>query len=67
MALKFGMPKTDDLRCSNPVCNDKAMCVLHLTNKTEVFFCQEHFPHDAVGQENAISLERLRRPGERNV
>lgn len=66
MALKFGLPKTDNLRCHNPVCNEKATCILHLKNKTEVFYCREHFPMEVVGQLHVSRVEELRQPGERN-
>ena len=67
MALKFGIPYSDNLLCDNVVCQEKATTILHMKDKKELFYCAEHFPMDVVGKPHIDRVEKLRQPGERNT
>lgn len=71
MALLYNMPHSDNLRCSNPTCDEKAECILHMKDKTEKLFCTVHwlnseYANQPEGLSTVNRFEKLRTPGERN-
>ena len=66
MALIYNIPRSDNLLCRNPVCTDKAECVVHLKDKSEQFYCRKHLPLNLLGHMPLDRVEELRVAGERN-
>ena len=65
MALLFNIPYSDNLQCSNVVCEEKATRIVHLKNDTKILFCDAHLP-DLDNNHSVARTEKLRTAGEYN-